>query len=212
MRARQQLLLADLRRQIQGLSGSAERGPSLPFALGAINGRLPTGDLAIGALHEVIKRVARASMPPARPSLQRACSRASTALCCGACDGATSLRRRWRASGSIPITSSMPKPGARTEAEALLPQATSKPHESHLLRPRHWCLRARDYSRRLPCEASNEPYGIGLDGPANSHELDQIKPPLSAFILGDEVLRLAEPLGYLRLGQPRLAALIIQMR
>jgi protein ImuA len=54
MRAGQQLLLADLRRQIE-LSGSAERGPSLPFAVGAIDGRLPAGGLALGSLHEVME-------------------------------------------------------------------------------------------------------------------------------------------------------------
>jgi protein ImuA len=55
MRAGQQLLLADLRRQIEGLSGSAERGPSLPFAVGAIDGRLRTGGRALGSLHEVME-------------------------------------------------------------------------------------------------------------------------------------------------------------
>ena len=47
------LLLADLRQRIERMEGGARRrGSTLPFAVRAIDRRLPAGGLALGCLHE----------------------------------------------------------------------------------------------------------------------------------------------------------------
>jgi hypothetical protein len=47
--------VAELRRQIERLEGSAQARAPLPFGIAAIDNHLPGGGLACGALHEVVK-------------------------------------------------------------------------------------------------------------------------------------------------------------
>jgi protein ImuA len=55
MRAGQQTMLADLRHQIERLEGGRHRRRPLPFAVAAIDQKLPHEGLALGALHEMIE-------------------------------------------------------------------------------------------------------------------------------------------------------------
>lgn len=47
--------VAELRRQIESLEGSAQARPPLPFGIAAVDDHLPGGGLARGALHEVVE-------------------------------------------------------------------------------------------------------------------------------------------------------------
>jgi len=55
MRVGQQTVLADLRHRIERLEGGKHRRRFLPFAVAAIDSRLPEGGLVLGALHEFIE-------------------------------------------------------------------------------------------------------------------------------------------------------------
>src|SRR5215207_11531259 len=55
MHAGQQDRLADLRHRIARLEGGSQKIKSLPFGLREIDGHLPGGGLARGALHEMIE-------------------------------------------------------------------------------------------------------------------------------------------------------------
>jgi protein ImuA len=55
MRAGQQTMLAELRHQIERLDGGRHSRRPLPFAVAAIDHRLPQGGLALGALHEMVE-------------------------------------------------------------------------------------------------------------------------------------------------------------
>ena len=56
VRAGQERLLADLRRQIEGVGRErTKRSEALAFGIPAVDGHLPAGGLKLGALHEVIE-------------------------------------------------------------------------------------------------------------------------------------------------------------
>ena len=55
--------VAELRRQIERLEGSAQARAPLPFGIAAIDDHLPGGGLARGALHEIVE----AGPPPSSP-------------------------------------------------------------------------------------------------------------------------------------------------
>jgi protein ImuA len=55
MRAGQRTALADLREQVERMGGGHRRRPALPFGVSALDGHLPGGGLALGALHEVVE-------------------------------------------------------------------------------------------------------------------------------------------------------------
>jgi len=54
-RARQRAALADLRQQIERLDGGVRHRPVLPFGIPALDRCLPSGGLALGALHEIVE-------------------------------------------------------------------------------------------------------------------------------------------------------------
>jgi protein ImuA len=55
LRARQPMVLAELRREIASLDGSFRQRSTLPFGLSDIDRHLPGGGLALGALHDVLE-------------------------------------------------------------------------------------------------------------------------------------------------------------
>jgi protein ImuA len=55
LHAGQRIVLADLRRQVEGFEGGYRLKPCLPFGVAALDRRLPGGGLMLGSLHEVVE-------------------------------------------------------------------------------------------------------------------------------------------------------------
>ena len=104
--------LAELRRMMEAAGGAGSDRPVLPFGIQEIDDALPSGGLAVGAIHEVVREAVRVAATPATPRSSRPVfSHDCPARFSGACTAVISSRRRSRVSACILTASFSAKPG-----------------------------------------------------------------------------------------------------
>jgi protein ImuA len=95
--------ITELRHKLERLSSSASERKVLGFGINAIDQWLPSGGLALGAVHEICEQ----GTDSARASLAALFAAGALARCRGQCFGvctaAICLRPLWRASACIRI-------------------------------------------------------------------------------------------------------------